>query len=97
MTRQTYTIMKLDKRRPKGVLLDVFATDLGGFDDLLADFGRSILAGSTCDIADLKTVLRLRHDGTWEAIRFYGTSENPEQDVVETILDDLVSDEEVQA
>lgn len=97
MTRQSYTIMKLEKRRPRGVLVDVFSTDLGGFDDLIADLGRSILAGSTCDIADLKTVLRLRHDGTWEAIRFYGTSENPEQDVVETILDDLVSDEEVQA
>lgn len=97
MSRQNYTIMRANKRRPNVVIYDVFATTLGGFDDFLAAAEGSVMAGSTCDIADLKTVLRLRHDGTWEAIKFYGTSDNPEQDVVESILDDLVSDEEVGA
>lgn len=96
MTRQTYTLMRVD-RRSNGTIFEAFATTLQGFDDFCAATEGDIIAGSTCDIADLKTVLRLRHDGTWEAVKFYGTSENPEQDAVETILDDLVSDEEVQA
>lgn len=96
MTRQTYTLMRVD-RRSNGTIFEAFATTLQGFDDFCAAVEGGILAGSTCDIADLKTVLRLRHDGTWEAIKFYGTSDNPEQDVVESILDDLVSDEEVGA
>lgn len=96
MSKPTYTLMRVD-RRSNGTIFEAFATTLQGFDDFCAATESGILAGSTCDIADLKTVLRLRHDGTWEALELYGDSANPEQDAVEAILDDMVSDEEVGA
>ena len=80
---------------------EVFADSAVGFGNFCADYAdEEIAPGSEVDIADLKTVLRLRNDGEWESRSYYGTGEAPAAEeitntIAEQVLNDLVSDEDI--
>ena len=97
MNENAYTILRQD-RRMKGFIYEVFVDDMAGFDEFTFEQANNILPGSTVDIADLKRVFRLRNDGEWEEYKNYSNSNDPtaeEEAIVASILDELVSDEEI--
>ena len=97
MNENAYSILRQD-RRMKGFIYEVFVDDMAGFDEFTTEQAENILPGSTVDIADFKRVFRLRNDGEWEEYKNYSNSDDPaaeEEAAVASILDDLVSDEEI--
>jgi len=80
---------------------EVFADSAVGLANFCADYAdEEIAPGSEVDIADLKTVMRLRNDGEWESRSYYGTGEAPAAEeitntIAEQVLNDLVSDEDI--
>lgn len=96
---QTFTILKQDQRGINAIF-DVLADGPAGFEDFADTYGHRALPGSTVDIADFRTVLRLRNDGTWEEYRSYATEaeaaeiEAKADAAAEAILDDLLPEDE---
>ena len=74
MSTPTFTILSHEKK-PDGVLYEVFADTVVGFADFIDLHGTTAVPGSTVDIADVKGVFRLRHDGDWEDYQNYADSE----------------------
>lgn len=78
-------------------LCEVFADTVSGMDAFI-QARPNLLPGSTVDIADLKTVFRLRNDGSWEEYRNYSGVEPTEEaqaEAVAMVLDDIISDEDI--
>lgn len=97
MSRPTYTVLAKDDRG-KRAIYKVLADNAQGFDDFISSTS-GILPGSTVDIADYKTVFRLRNDGNWEQLRYYGegeVTEEMQEAMVADILDGLISDDEIE-
>ena len=99
MSTTTFTVLSHQKK-PNGVLYEIFADNVNGFADFAELHGDTAVPGSTVDIADLKAVFRLRHDGDWEEYESYAASEEEaaalEEAALETILDELIPDEMIE-
>ena len=94
MSRPTYTVLAKDDRG-KRAIYKVLADNAQGFDDFISSTS-GILPGSTVDIADYKTVFRLRNDGSWEQLESYGEIDAAAQEaMVADILDGIISDEDI--
>ncbi|MBQ3256451.1 MAG: hypothetical protein IJA67_03450 [Oscillospiraceae bacterium] len=96
MSRPTYTVLEKDDRG-KRAIYKVLADNAQGFDDFISSTS-GILPGSTVDIADYKTVFRLRNDGAWEELESYADGESDaaaQEAAVAEILDGLISDDEI--
>lgn len=96
MKKRKYTILDR-KTRENGVVFSIFTDDTDGFADFEEEMGASAAPGSTVDIADLKCVLRLRHDGQWERVSSYAASEaeaEQELEAAEAILAEILSAED---
>ena len=96
MSRPTYTVLAKDDRG-KRAIYKVLADNAQGFDDFISSTS-GILPGSTVDIADYKTVFRLRNDGAWEELESYADGETDaaaQEAMVADILDGIISDEDI--
>lgn len=97
MEKRTYTILDR-KTRENGVVFTIFVDDTDGFADFEEALGASAAPGSTVDIADLKCVMRLRHDGQWERLSSYAASEAEAEELenaaAEAILAEVLSAED---
>lgn len=103
MNEATYTVLRRTKY-PRGTLYTVFADDAEGYADFVEaaeagrGYGENALPGSKVDVADLKTVYRLRNDGTWEEYQSYGTVDAASETAAETaLLNDLLGSDEVES
>ena len=79
-------------------IYDVYADSTEGFANFCMDHANDISPASTVGIADLGVTLRLRMDGNWDTIAGElpeGT--DPVQEITEKLLDDLISDEELES
>ena len=96
MSTTTFTVLSHQKK-PNGVLYEIFADNVSGFADFVDLHGDTAVPGTTVDIADVKKVFRLRHDGDWEEYESYAASEEEaaalEEAALEEILDELIPDE----
>lgn len=94
-----YTILRLD-RRINGAIYHVLADDQTGFDKFIIDHGEKVLPGSTIDVADYKTVFRMRNDKTWENYRSYAADDEEqatiEEAAVAALMDELIPDEDIE-
>lgn len=84
--KRNYIVLRYD-RRMDGTIYEAYADDMDGFDAFVAA-ARDILPGSTVDVGELNTVLRLRCDGSWETYREYVRSAAEER---QAIVDDVLS------
>lgn len=79
-------------------LCDVYAETVAGMEDFVLS-GVDILPGSTVNVEELGIVFRLRNDENWEVDKIYkeqpAEGSEAEQAVVVSILDDLISDDEI--
>lgn len=98
MSRPTFTILEKDDRG-KRAIFKVLADNATGFDDFISSTS-GILPGSTVDIADYKTIFRLRNNGDWEAYENYAADDEEaaalEEAAVASILDDLIPDDAIE-
>lgn len=97
----TFTVLRRENVE-HGVVFTVFADNAEGFSAFLAKHLDAAVPGTTVDIADLRTVFRLRHDGNWEVLRSYADSEDEEtaaaiDAATEQLLDELLGEEEEEA
>lgn len=94
-----YSILRLD-RRIMGAIFNVLADDQTGFDKFITDHGDMVLPGSTIDVADYKTVFRMRNDKTWEKHSSYAANAEEqaaiEEAAVTALMDELIPDDELE-
>lgn len=92
-----YTILSCNQSMGRWVYR-VFADNLAGFDAFVAE-AKNVSPGSTVDIADLKTIFRLRNDGDWEPLKIYGATADDgttaEEAATAVVLDDIVPDDDL--
>ena len=92
---KTYTILD-QVHKMVGNIYEVLVDNMAGFDNFILEHADA-LPGSTVDVADFRTVFRLRHDGSWEEFRDYSSAdEEAKQEAVATVLEDLIPDEELE-
>ena len=95
MRAKKFTILS-HERKTNGVLYEVFVDDPEGFAEFVEMHGDEAVPGSTVDIADVKAVFRLRHDGNWEKHESYAASEEEaaalDGAAAELIFDELIPD-----
>lgn len=97
MSKQKFTVLKRTNVE-HGVVFKVFTDNAEGFAAFVEKHIDAAEPGTTVDVADLKTVFRLRHDGGWEALNSYGGADAETQQIIdnstEMLLDSILGEEE---
>lgn len=97
MSKQKFTVLKRTNVE-HGVVFKVFTDNAEGFAAFVEKHIDAAEPGTTVDVADLKTVFRLRHDGGWEALSSYGGADEETQQIIdnstEMLLDSILGEEE---